>query len=209
MPITAAAIGAGVNLFQGFQARQDEQRARKMAESEKLAGRQLLGKIGSQDAFFQQLQEAQLKKGHKEQLQGFAGAHKAVELGADAARRDVLNQGQRMQADATQGLISKGLIGTSAGTGVATDLAGQTTQQLASIDQQLASAFADLGLQEGEVRGQQSDELAQLLGTGRQFQGQIGMAGLDYLPVKQPKKKHGIGGFLQNYTPAGMLGLYG
>jgi hypothetical protein len=160
-----------------------------MSESEKLNALLFLRQTGSRDTFFQALMEAQAKTGHQQQLAGYAGARKATSLGADAARRTVLGQGERMQADATQGLISRGLIGTSAGTGEATDLAGQTTQQLANIDQQLAAAFANLGLEEGNVKKRQSDELAQLLGTGREFQRELGILRTDFAPSDK-----GIGG---------------
>lgn len=183
MPIYAAAIQAGASVYEGYQKRKENQRALKMAESEKRAARGFLDEAGSRDAFLQALQESQLKAGHKRELAGFEGARRATSLGADAARRTVLNQGQRMQADATQGLISRGLIGTSAGTGAATDLAGQTTAQLAAIDQQLAAAFADLGLQESSLEGEQADELAALIGSGRQFQQQLGTLRTEFAPT--------------------------
>lgn len=187
MPIAAAGISAGTGLLQSYFAREDEKRARKMAEGEKRNALGFLDQAGSLDALFQGLQESQLKSGHQKQLAGFAGARRATELGADAARRTVLNQGQRMQADKTQELISSGLVGTSAGTGQATDLAGQTTMQLASIDQQLAEAFKNLGLAQGEVEQNQSQELAALIGSGRQFQQQIGMARTDFAPAGKAK----------------------
>jgi len=154
-----------------------------MAEGEKRNALAFLDQAGSRDALFQALAESQLKSGNQKQLAGFGSARKATELGADAARRTVLNQGQRMQADATQGLISRGLLGTSAGTGAASDLAGQTTQQLANIDQQLAEAFANLNLTQGEVEQNQSQELAQLIGRGQDFQRQIGLARTDFAPA--------------------------
>jgi hypothetical protein len=204
MPIAAAAIGAGSNLLQGYFARQDEKNARKMAEGEKRNALAFLQQASSQDALAQALQEAQLKSGYKKQLQAFGGARTAIGLGGDTARRDVLNQGERMQADKTQQLISQGLIGTSAGTGQASDLAGQTTQQLANIDQQLAQAYADLGLAQGQTEASQSEQLAQLLGRGQEFQRQIGLARTEFAPAG---KTGGGGGF--DWKKAGLSTVLG
>lgn len=204
--IAAAAISAGTSLFQGYQAKKSEKEARQMAEGEKANALKMLTQAGSTDAFFQALQEAQLKTGHKAARAGFSGARKATELGADAARRTVLNQGQRTQADATQALISRGLTGTTAGTGVANDLAGQTTQQLAAIDQQLATAFANLDLEEGELAADQSEELAQLIGSGRGFQQQIGLMRPDFAPAGKVKKKSGnFFSKVASFAPAGLM----
>lgn len=203
MPIAAAAIGAGSSLLSGYFARKDERGARKMAEGEKRNALAFLDQAGSRDALFQSLEEAQLKSGHKKALAGFSGARKATDLGADAARRTVMNQGARMQADKTQSLISRGLVGTNVGTGESADLAGQTTAQLANIDQQLAAAFANLGIAEGEVEQDQSQELAQLIGRGRSFQQQIGMARTDFAPAGKVSN----GNFLSKLADKGAFGL--
>jgi len=187
MPIWAAAIGAGTSLFAGSQAKKSEAQARKLAEGEKQNALGFLDQAGSMDALFQALQEAQLKSGQKKELGAFAGAKKATELGATNARQTILNRGAQDQAKLTQGLIGRGLIGTSAGTGAAMDLGGQVNQQLADIDQQLAAAMANLGLAEGQTEMRQAGDLASLIGRGQDFQRQLGVLRTDFAPSKVKK----------------------
>lgn len=151
-----------------------------MAANEGVSRRTLRrrGKVGlqaaeSRDALFAGLERAELLKGQKAQRGGFQGARKALDLGANVARQGVIQRGRANQAATEQSVVSRGLTGTSTGAQAFAGVGDQTSQQLAAIDAQLAQAFADLGLEEGAMLGEQGMQRTALAGKNRGVQQQF------------------------------------
>lgn len=176
MPAIAALISGGVggafDLAGGLLGARGERKAvskqNAQNEAQRAAAFRYLQGVQSQDALFAGLEDAALKSAHKKQLAGFKGARAATDLGATAARQTVLGRSKQGQADLEQSAVSRGLLGTSTGAQAFTGLKDRTTALLGGIDQQLAQAMADLGLQESELQGQQGLQLAGLAGKNRQ-----------------------------------------
>jgi len=176
--IGSSLITGGFDLLGGLLADRSAKRAatkaRRLNDQQRAAAFQYLQGVQGGDALYAGLQEAQLKTGHKAELGGFKGARSALDLGGVRARQTVQGQGKVNQANVEQSIVSRGLQGTSTGVQALQSVGDRTSSQLAAIDTQLAQAFADLGLAEGAIRGEQGDELAQLLGQTRQNQLDLG-----------------------------------
>jgi len=184
--LIAAAIGAGGQLlgtgleFAGGLMQSNAGASRRTIRRR---GRYALDQARSQDALFGGLEESALKAAHGRELEGFRGARGALTQAGAAARQGVLDRGKQNQAALEQSIVSKGLLGTTTGAGAFAGLQDQTSRHLSDIDLQLAQQFADLGLQESGLRGQQGRELAGLAGRNRQFQRGLGEANFGLLTM--------------------------
>lgn len=128
------------------------------------------------DQLYSNLQESALKSATEAQLGGLKGSKRAAELGASDARRTILNREKQVQGSLQQRLISSGLGDTTTGANLQMGLAGQTSQQLADIDTQLAQIFGDLNIAEGNIRAGGFEGLMELLGSSRGFGREISQA---------------------------------
>lgn len=148
--------------------------------------------------FGNNLESSAIKAANKSALGGFAGARKALDLGANAARQTVLGQNKINQANTEQSIVSRGLLGTSTGVQAFAGVGDRTTAQLSAIDQSLAQAFGDLGLQEAATKAGGELRLADL-----QQQKNEAMFGLvqsaDPYAVASKKKKHKSHGITKFY----------
>lgn len=191
----AAAAQLGGSFLTARSERKAENKARGYNARQAAASFKYLQGVKSQDALLGALQESELKAGQKQERAGFKGARTALDLGATGARQTIQAQGKVAAADAEQSAVSRGLLGTSTGVQALTGVQDRTTALLGGIDQQLAQAFADLGLHEGEVLGQQGQQRAMLAGQNRQNQLDLGyeLANLAPMaPSAKKKKKHGL-----------------
>lgn len=112
-----------------------------------------LGK--SQDALFSGLERAELLKGQADERKGFEGARKALETGGVVAKQGLQTRAAQNRAALEQSVISKGLLGTTPAAQAFAGVGDQYAMQAGMIDAQLAQAFANLGLEEGQMLGQQ------------------------------------------------------
>ena len=171
--IAGAVIAAGSQLYGGHQAGKAQQRAQRreqqLNEQQRRGAFNYLQGARGKDEIYAGLEEAQLKRSNAAALKGFDSAKKAQSLGAQSARQIVLNRGAQAQAQQQQGLVSKGLIGTTSGTSQASDLSGQVTQQLAGIDTELANTLGQLGLAQGIQESRGIEKLASLANSTRAY----------------------------------------
>lgn len=177
MPALLAALGAqlagtGLEFAGGMM----DRNARVGRRTIRRRGRVALNAARSRDALFGGLEESALLAGQKAERGGFQGARRALDLGALQARQGVQARGKQAQGELEQSIVSRGLLGTSTGVQALGGIQDRTTAQLSAIDMQLAQAFADLGLQEGELLGRQGRERTGLAGKRRAMEQAFGEA---------------------------------
>lgn len=166
----AMALGAGLDFAGGMMTRN----ASTSIKTKRRRGKDALARAQATDALFGGLERAEMLHGQKQELAGFQGARKAMDLGAMQARQTVQAMGKQNVADMEQSAVSSGLLGGSPGVQRVAGAQDRTTAQLAAIDQQLAQQLAQLGLEEGAVRGEQGRERTALAARNRAFQQGIG-----------------------------------
>ncbi len=132
-------------------------------------GRQAIGQTRASDALFAGLERSELLKGQAGERQGYQTARNALNAGAQVAKQGLAQRGIQNQAATEQSVVSRGLGGTSTGAQAFAGVGNQTAMQMAQIDTQLAQAFADLGLEEGAMLGQQGRERLGLAAKNRGF----------------------------------------
>ena len=211
MPIAAAAITGGAGLLGGLLSDRSSKKAAKKAQKyndqQRAAAFEYLQGVRGGDQLYAGLQESALKAGHKQELGGFQVARSALNRGGINAGQTVRAQGKINQANVEQSIVSRGLLGTSTGVQSLQSVGDRTASQLGAIDAQLGQAFADLGLQEGSIRGEQGDELAQLLGQTRQNQLALGYELASLAPrkpaaaAKSNKQKFDLSPYLGRRAP--------
>lgn len=170
MPALIAAIAGAAGTGLEFAGNMMSANASTSIKTKRRRGKYALQNAQSQDALFAGLERAELLKGQQNQLGKFKGARSALDLGANVARQGVMQRGAQNQAKVEQSVVSRGLHGTSTGAQAFAGVGDSTSSQLAAIDTQLAQAFADLGLEEGEVLGQQGLQRTALAGRNRESQ---------------------------------------
>jgi hypothetical protein len=197
MPAFAAAIAGGADLLGGYL--QDDRAKKAFNKQQKLNAAGARRAVTALD-FGTNLEGSQIKAANASRLAGFAGARKALDLGATAARQTVLGQGKINQANLEQSAVSRGLLGTSTGAQAFAGVGDRTTAQLSAIDQQLAQAFGDLGLQQAQTKAAGEMSLADLQQQKTEAMFNL-VQSADPYAVAGKKKKHG--GFFS--SAAGLL----
>ena len=205
----AAIIGAALQLVQGNKARQQEAYARTLSEYDKKQILKGLQKTKSIEGLYSGLEEAQLKSGQKKELSGFAGAGRAIDLGALQAQQGIAARGKQNQASLEQNIVSRGLLGTSTGAQALGGLQDRISMQLAAIDQQHAQALSELGLQKSALEGGQARELAGLTARRGQFATDIATQEAALQPGKKRKKASKLGMLAEGLISGGASELFG
>lgn len=208
--MAAEAFAAGADILAGLYASHEQRKAQSKAASlnsrQRAAAFAMLQKQQREDLLMGNLARSQLLGGQKAELGGFAGAERALGLGALAGRQTVQAQGKLNMADAEQSAVSRGLLGTSVGMQGLQGVGDNTTAQLAALDQGYAAQLAELGLQKSSLMGGHGRELAALGQFERGIQRDYG-AELASLapPVRKRHKKGGFGSKLKGSTVYGAL----
>ena len=95
-------------------------------------------------------------------IQAAKEARRSVDAQGRGARRDILDNQQRMSSGVASDLQGRGLSNTTVGANLQRGVASDTSRQLSQLDSALAGLYADLDLQEGAARQQMFGEQADL-----------------------------------------------
>ncbi len=205
----AAIIGAAMQLVQGNKQRQAEAYAQVQSEYDKAHLLKGVKQARGIHGVFSGLEEAQLKTGQQAELGGFKGAKTGLQLGALQAQQGVKARAMQNQAALEQNIVSRGLLGTSTGTQALGGLQDRTSLQLASIDQSLAQALGELGMQQSGVEGMHGRERAALQQRrGLQLQ-DFAMQEAALQPGKKKKKRSKFGRLAEGFISGGASELFG
>jgi len=156
---SSALISSGADLLGGYL--QDRRAKKAFRTQQKLNAAGARRALSALD-FGTNLEKSQILAANKSRLGGFAGARKALDLGAAGARETALGQGKINEANAEQSVVSKGLLGTSTGVQAFQGVGDRTSAQLSAIDQSLAQSLGDLGLEEANTKAAGEMNLADL-----------------------------------------------
>lgn len=205
----AAIIGAAMQLIQGNKSRQAEAFARVESEHDKMNLLKGVKQARGIHGVFSGLEEAELKTGQRQELGGFQGAKKGLELGAIQAQQGVAARGKVNQASLEQNIVSRGLLGTSTGVQALGGLQDRTSLQLSAIDQALAQNLGQLGQEQAQLEGLHGRERSGLQARrGAQLQ-EFALQEAALQPGKKKKKQKRWQRYAEGFISGGASELFG